>query len=61
MKVLKSKWLWLNILALGVYVAQKQFDVTALPELDPLYIIIANLVVRLIAKEPEVVTPVAIV
>jgi hypothetical protein len=58
---LKSKLLWLNIVALVAHIAKQYYEVDALPVLDPLWVILANLGLRLVVKEPETVTPVTIV
>ncbi len=48
----QSKTLWLNALALGVHVATSYLGVTSIPDVNPTVLAVANLVLRLVTKQP---------
>lgn len=48
----QSKTLWVNALALGVHIANQYLGLTSVPDPNPTLLILANIALRLITKQP---------
>jgi len=50
-KVVRSKTLWVNLIALGALIAQLEFGFVVAPEEQASAIVVINLLLRVITKE----------
>lgn len=52
----KSKTLWVNVVTLGLAVAKPVLGVDTIPQADPMYLAMVNIVLRLITNRGVSVT-----
>lgn len=48
----KSKTIWVNALAVGVYAAKHALGLAAIPDIDPAYLALGNMILRILTHKP---------